>query len=305
MIILILSGLISSAFSFTVIAHRGASGHLPEHTLAAAALAHGLGADYIEADLVMTKDDHLVVLHDTHLDTTTDVAALFPGRQRADGRFYAVDFTLTEIKRLQARERFNPVGGLRVFASRFSAGESGLQVPTFDEFVTLVKSLNRTRNKDVGIYVEIKKPEFHQREGKDITRAVHAAMKDHGYEKEGKAYLQCFWPESLRRLKSEFKTRIPLVQLIAEDAWKESSVAYGPMLSAKGIQEIASYAQGIGPRIEHLLADPKLAGRAKAAGLLIHPYTHRRDVTGTPTPARVRALGVDGVFTDFVDDFVP
>ena len=86
-----------------VIAHRGASGYLPEHTLAAKALAHGMGADYIEQDVVLTADDHPIVLHDIHLDLVTDVAERFPRRARADGRFHAIDFTLAEIQQLRVR----------------------------------------------------------------------------------------------------------------------------------------------------------------------------------------------------------
>ncbi|MEY3852675.1 MAG: hypothetical protein RI910_1655, partial [Verrucomicrobiota bacterium] len=91
-----------------IIAHRGASGYLPEHTLAAKALAYGQGADFLEQDVVLSKDGVPVVFHDTHIDTTTDVARKFPGRQRTDGRFYALDFTIAELKQLNVAERFNP-----------------------------------------------------------------------------------------------------------------------------------------------------------------------------------------------------
>ena len=105
-----------------VIAHRGASGYLPEHTLAAKAMAHGQGADFIEQDLVLTKDNVPVVLHDVHIDTVTDVAKVFPERKRADGRFYALDFTVAELKRLRLSERFNAKTGARVFPGRFRRG---------------------------------------------------------------------------------------------------------------------------------------------------------------------------------------
>ena len=88
-----------------VIAHRGASGYLPEHTLAAKALAHGMGANFIEQDVVLSKDGTAIVLHDIHLDSTTDVAQRFPGRARADGRFYAIDFDIQEIRQLRVHER--------------------------------------------------------------------------------------------------------------------------------------------------------------------------------------------------------
>src|SRR5687767_9176819 len=94
-----------------VIAHRGASGYLPEHTLEAAAYAHALGADFIEQDVVLSKDDVLVVTHDIHVDTTTDVAARYPDRKRADGRYYAIDFTWEELKALRVHERVNETTG--------------------------------------------------------------------------------------------------------------------------------------------------------------------------------------------------
>ena len=111
-----------------VIAHRGASGYLPEHTLAAKAYAHALGADFIEQDLVLTKDDVPVVLHDIYLDTVTDVAVRFPERKRADGRFYVIDLTLAELKQLRVTERFNAKSGARVFAGRFPAGQAEFRV---------------------------------------------------------------------------------------------------------------------------------------------------------------------------------
>ena len=102
-----------------VIAHRGASGYLPEHTQAAKTLAYGLGADFLEQDIVLTKDDVPVVLHDIYLDTVTDVAKRFPGRKRADGRFYVLDLTLAELKQLRVAERFNAKTGKAVFAKRY------------------------------------------------------------------------------------------------------------------------------------------------------------------------------------------
>jgi glycerophosphoryl diester phosphodiesterase len=102
-----------------VIAHRGASGYLPEHTLEAKVMAHAMGAPYIEQDVVLTKDDVPVILHDIHVDTISDVASRFPGRQREDGRFYALDFTLAELKQLRVTERFNAKTDSRFFPIAF------------------------------------------------------------------------------------------------------------------------------------------------------------------------------------------
>jgi glycerophosphoryl diester phosphodiesterase len=129
-----------------VIGHRGASGYLPEHTLEAYALAHGQGADYIEPDLVRTRDGAFLCLHDIYLEPTTDVATVFPGRARADGRFYAADFTLEEIRRLRVRERLE---------RRFPRDASRFAAPTFEEMIELVAGLNRTTGRGGGVYPEV------------------------------------------------------------------------------------------------------------------------------------------------------
>lgn len=169
----LMSGMIlsSSALCFSataadkmVIAHRGASGYLPEHTLPAKAMAYAQGADYLEQDLVMTKDDRLVVLHDHYLDRVTDVAQRFPQRARKDGRFYAIDFTLDEIKSLKFTEGFEPKNGKNVqtYPGRFPMGKSDFRIHTFEEEIEFVQGLNHSTGKNIGIYPEIKAPWFHQ-----------------------------------------------------------------------------------------------------------------------------------------------
>src|SRR5947207_6618226 len=127
-----------------IIAHRGASGYLPEHTLAAVAVAHTMGADYLEQDVVLSKDSVPVVLHDIHLDTVTDVARRFPGRKRRDGRFYAIDFTLAELKQLRVTERFNHQTGEPVFKERFPQCQASFEIPTLEEELQLIQGLNQT-----------------------------------------------------------------------------------------------------------------------------------------------------------------
>ena len=148
-----------------VIGHRGACGYLPEHTLESYALAHGQGADYIEPDLVRTRDGAFLCLHDIYLEPTTDVAAVFPGRARADGRYYAIDFTLEEVRRLRVRERLD---------RRFPQGASRFAVPTFEEMIELVAGLNRTTGRRAGIYPELKQPAFHRDEGQPMEEAFLA-----------------------------------------------------------------------------------------------------------------------------------
>ena len=149
-----------------VIAHRGASGYLPEHTLAAKAMAHAQLADYIEQDLVMTRDDRVIVLHDHHLDQVTNVRDVFAERHRDDGRYYVVDFTLEEIRSLSVYERFDFEDGtaLPVFADRFPVGVSRFRIHTFEEEIELIQGLNISTGRSVGIYPEIKSPGFHQEE---------------------------------------------------------------------------------------------------------------------------------------------
>ena len=144
-----------------VIAHRGACGYVPEHTLEAASMAHAMQVDFIEQDVVLSKDNIPVVLHDIHLDTVTDVAQKFPGRARSDGRFYAIDFALDEIKQLFVHERISLKTGKAVFPNRFDASKALFRVPTLEEEIELIKGLNAATGRDIGIYVEIKKPAWH------------------------------------------------------------------------------------------------------------------------------------------------
>ena len=303
-----------------VIAHRGASGYLPEHTLAAKAMAHTQGADFIEQDLVMSKDDHLIVLHDLYLDAVTDVAQVFPNRARDDGHHYAVDFTLDEIRRLAVFERFNPDEGIHatMFKDRFPAGISTFGLHTFEEEIELIQGLNASSGKAVGIYPEIKDPEFHHDEGKDIASAVLAVLKQYGYSSaSANVFLQCFYPDELRRIHAELLPRmnlsVPLVQLIGR------SPEFDHLLSEQGLAEISEYAAGIGPSM-HLIVDPEsnvseleitnLVSMAHSANLQVHPYTFRRDEGHIPAYATdyddllrifLYQAGADGLFTDFPD----
>ncbi|GAB3285193.1 glycerophosphodiester phosphodiesterase [Parahaliea aestuarii] len=301
-----------------VIAHRGASGYLPEHTLAAKALAHGMGADYLEQDVVLTRDGVPIVLHDIYLDATTDVAVRFPGRAREDGRYYAIDFDLAEIRRLEAGERRQPDGSA-VYPGRFPAGPSGLGVPTLAEEITFISGLNRSRGRHSGLYIELKAPRFHRREGQDIARRVLDVLQASGYaERRDAVFLQCFDDATLRYLREDLKTTLPLIQLIADNSWGEDSkVDYDYLQSDAGLADIARYADGIGPWLMQIyrgrdeqgniqLSD--LVQRAHAAGLAVHPYTFRRDQL-PPGIASFHELldlfigqvGVDGLFTDFPD----
>ena len=306
-----------------VIAHRGASGYLPEHTIAAKAMAYAQGADFIEQDLVMTHDDAIIVLHDVHLDTVTNVHDLYPGRAREDGRYYAIDFTLAEIRQLSVFERIsrhdeNPTA---VFESRFPVGVSTFRVHTLAEEIELIQGLNQSTGGSTGIYPEIKKPAFHREHGKDISMAVLEVLKEYGYTDFGhNIYLQCFDAAELQRIFEELMpeagVNLPLVQLLGTES------AYEPLLTTEGLRHIAGYAVGIGPSLDNLvvpgsaadnLQTTGLTGRAHAEGLKIHAYTFRRDAGQVPEYAEdfedlmrifLVDVGIDGVFTDFPDTAV-
>lgn len=299
----------------TIVAHRGASGYLPEHTLPAAAYAHALGADFVEPDVVLTKDGVPVVLHDIHLEATTDVQTKFPDRKRADGRWYAIDFSMDEVRTLSVHERRDLKTGKAVFPNRFPEGTAILRVPTLEEYILLVQGLNKSTGKDVGLYPELKSPAFHAREGKDIGKTVLALLAAHGYaDKSSNVIVQCFDPQALKVLRPTTKLR--LVQLIADNSWGESDADYKAMLTEAGLKEIATYADGIGPWIPQVLAINKEKKTAKptelvkwahAAGLIVHPYTIRvEDVPPGVTLEQLHdllfvAAKIDGVFTDFTD----
>ena len=158
-----------------VIAHRGACGYLPEHTLEAKAYAHALGADYIEQDIVATRDDELIVMHDIHLDRVTNVAERYPDRGREDGRFYVRDFDLEEIRSLVAWERRAADGVTAVFPNRFPTGVGAFRVPTLREEIKFIQGLNHSTGRQVGIYPEIKRPQWHRDEGVGYQSAGRAA----------------------------------------------------------------------------------------------------------------------------------
>jgi len=301
-----------------VIAHRGASGYLPEHTLAAKAMAHGLGADFLEQDIVLTKDDVPVVLHDVHIDTVTDVAKVFPERKRADGRYYALDFMLAELKQLRVTERFNAKTGAPVFTKRFPAGLAEFRVSTLEEELQLIQGLNESTGRVVGIYPELKQPKWHREQGRDISKVVLPILARYGYATKSDAcFLQCFEIEEVKRLRGELGWKGRLVMLIEAKAKGEDGTDHNALCTMEGIKELAKVVDGIGPPIGRIVTwanakeEPKitdLVKRAHAAGLAVHPYTIRVDELPKNCPsaevlhaALFREAGIDGVFTDFTD----
>lgn len=321
-----------------VVAHRGASGYVTEHSIASKSMAHAMGADYIEQDVVMTKDDHLVILHDHYLDRVTDVAEAFPDRHREDGRYYAIDFTLEEIKGLKMTEGFDIENGKMVnsFKGRFPIWKSTFRVHTLEEEIELIQGLNQTTGKNVGIYTEVKSPWFHRHEGKDISKAVLEVFKKYGYtDKDDLAYFQCFDPNELIRVKNELMPEldmnVKLVQLIAETSWNETMIYengvakpydYEWMFEEDGMKKVSEYADGVGPGKPMVVSDKStkdniivtsLVKNAHDNGMKVHPYTFRADEGRIPEYAEdfddmldifLNKANVDGVFTDFPDKAV-
>lgn len=300
-----------------VIAHRGASGYLPEHTLAAKAMAYGMGADFIEQDVVLSKDGVAMVLHDIYLDTVTDVAQRHPGRARDDGRYYALDFTLAELKQLRVTERIDVKTGQPVFPKRFPAGPTSFQVSTLEEELQLIQGLRQSTGRQVGVYPEIKQPAWHREQGHDLSRTVLSVLERFGYRtKTDACWIQCFDFEEVKRLRHELGWSGNLVWLLEAGESGDRGPDGVERRTLEGWQAVARTVDGIGPAIgdvvmwtdrsERVVTD--LVENAHAAGLVVHPYTIRLDALPPHCPsvdelhaALFTAAGVDGAFTDFPD----
>jgi glycerophosphoryl diester phosphodiesterase len=289
-----------------IIGHRGASGYRPEHTLESYRLAAEMGADFIEPDLVSTKDGVLIARHENEIGGTTDVADRFADRKTTktiDGTrvtgWFTEDFTLAEIKTLRARERL---------AFRSHAYDGQFQVPTFDEVIALAQDLGQWLHRPVGIYPETKHPTYFRGIGLPLEEKLLASLEARGWNRrDAPVFIQSFEAANLRELRR--KTPVRLIQLGATAA----------VFDDAGLKAIASYADGIGAEKSLVIpvgangsvgAATDLVARAHAAGLLVHIWTIRIDkgflpaaYAGQPEAEflRFRALQVDGIFTDFPD----
>jgi glycerophosphoryl diester phosphodiesterase len=290
-----------------VIAHRGASGYLPEHTLEAKALAYGQGADFLEQDVVATRDGTLIVLHDIQLEPVSDVARRFPQRCRADGHFYAIDFDIDEIRQLRVTGRDS---GDKGSGSVYEA--ENYRIPTLEEELQLISRLNRATGRQVGIYPEIKHPQWHRAHGMDLTRMLIEQLAGAGYRRyTDPVFVQCFDIAEVRRIRDELGSALRLIQLV------DASQTYAQLLTRGGLAELTRYAQGLGPAYDQLVAADSSQGKARPselfshardAGLLLHPYTFKRQDLPDYAPELESLLAlflgelrVDGVFCDFPD----
>ncbi|HEU4396457.1 MAG TPA: glycerophosphodiester phosphodiesterase [Actinomycetota bacterium] len=320
-----------------VIGHRGASGYRPEHTLASYQLAIDMGADYIEPDLVSTSDHVLVARHENEIGGTTNVAdhPEFAARHTTktiDGNpvagWFTEDFTLAELRTLRARER---LPDLRPTNTAFD----GLyQVPTFQEVIDLAKRAG------VGIYPETKHPTYFDSVDLSLEEPLVAALHANGYRgPNAPVFIQSFEVANLEQLNR--MTRVPLVQLLDATGRPYDFVVagdprtYADLATPEGLAEIATYADGIGPNKNlivprdpagNLLDPTSLVGDAHRAGLVVHPWTFRKENNFLPAdfrqgnpaspfyllatgdfPAELRlffGLGVDGLFSDHPDTAV-
>jgi glycerophosphoryl diester phosphodiesterase len=313
-----------AAAPLLVIAHRGASGERPEHTLAAYERAIDQGADFIEPDLVVTKDLVLVARHETELSDTTDVAAReeFADRKRTkdiEGRqvsgWFAEDFTLAEIRRLRAKERLPAV---RPANTRFD----GLyQVPTFEEIVALAKAKEAETGRPIGLYPELKHPTLLlEQAGIDSVDLLATALRKAGLASaKDRVFVQAFEVAPLQRLNR--LVEVPLILLMSSEGgpYDEKGLRWAEMMTPAGLKDIAAYADGIGPYMGHVLGPDgtptRLIADAHAAGLKVHPWTLRKENSFLPPAlhnpggpgatgkvgdfvALLKRAGADGVFTD-------
>lgn len=319
-----------------VIAHRGASGYRPEHTLEAYRLAIEMGADYIEPDLVATRDGHLVARHEPDISQTTDVASKpeFADRKRTvmiDGvettGWFTVDFTLAELRSLRA---------VQPRQDRSKEFDGQFLIPTLEEIIALAQSESKARGRTIGIYPETKHPSWHCALGLSLEEPLLSALESAGWNhRDAPVFIQSFESGNLQWLRS--RTPVRLIQLVGGVGTNaDGSVILPPPFeqpgctkypigdlptnyaSATAFETIAAYADGIGPWKRFLIGE--VDGRATrptnfvelahAAGLKVHPWTFRNepmhllgDYAGDPL-AEYRAfieLGVDGLFSDFPD----
>jgi glycerophosphoryl diester phosphodiesterase len=320
-----------------VIAHRGASGYRPEHTLAAYALAIRLGADYIEPDLVSTKDGILLARHENEISGTTDVASHieFAGRRATkvvdgvalDG-WFTEDFTLKELKTLRTKER---IPGIR---PRNTAYDGRCQVPTLQEVIDLARKASKGFRRIIGIYPETKHPTYFDGIGLSLEEPLVETLRRNRLAGRAAVFVQSFETTNLRELSEMID--VPLVQLIAGTGAPYDLVAagdprtYADLVTPESLKDIATYADGIGPdknlivgrtKEGRLAAPTCLIDNAHEQGLLVHAYTFRAENHFLPLDCRVggdprghgRAvqecrllydLGVDGLFCDQPDTAV-
>ena len=306
-----------------VIGHRGAPGHRPEHTIASYEIAIEFGVDFIEPDLVSTKDGVLIARHENDISTTTDVAQKFPGRKTTktiDGKaiagYFTEDFTLAEIKTLRAKERlpFRNQGWNGVY-----------EIPTFQEVIDLVKRKSKEKGRTIGIYPETKHPSYFRSIGLALEPPLVKTLASNGYiDASAPVFVQSFEVQNLKDLSK--LTKVRLVQLLDDNRRRPYDFVvagdrrtYGDLMAPSELAKVAAYAVGIGPFKRSivpqapdgtLLPPTRLVADAHKVGLVVHPYTFRDepeflapeyDLDPVREYLQFYRLGIDGLFSDFAD----
>ena len=288
-----------------VIAHRGASGYAVEHTEAAKAMAFAQGADFLEQDVVLSKDKQFIVTHDITMEETTNVEQMFPDRHRADGSFYFADFDWNEISELTMHERTRRGSESPALEKRFP-GSAGQRVLRLEDEIRLVRGWNETTGQSVGLYIELKGPSFHKKEfGSNMGEWLLALLAKLEVQPDAnRCYIQCFEMQELQDLHDRLDCKFPLIQLL------------GRPTSEEDVSKIAKYAKGIGPSLDLLMKRNErgeiestgLVEAAHTAGLMVHPYTVRKhqqprwsDSLEVTHSTILQKLKVDGFFTDYPD----
>ena len=279
------------------------------------ALAYAMGADYLEQDVVASRDDKLIVLHDIFLDRVSNVADQYPNRARADGRFYVRDFDLEELRSLSIWERFQ-ADGSAVYPKRFPVKCGNFHIHTFDEELQMLQDLNRSTGGLVGCYPEIKRPQWHKQQGVDIAPQFLDILEDYGYRDANDAvFVQCFDADELVRMRVDLACDLRLVQLIGDNSWGEGPSNFDKLLTPDGLASLSDTVDAIGPWINQLyrihdgaVEPTSLAHDAHLSGLEVHSYTFRRDELPKGFQSFdalvkffIQELKVDGLFTDFAD----
>jgi alkaline phosphatase D len=255
--------------NFVVIAHRGASGYAPEHTFAAYKMAMEMGADYIEFDLQMTKDGALICLHDETLDRTTNVKDIFTKRES----YYVSEFTIDEIKKLDAGAWFN-----KVYPDKAKDEYVGLKIPTIDEAIKFIEDNGSGK---FNYYIETKSPDIYPGMEEKLLEKLRL------YNVNDKTIIQSFSSESLRKIR-KMNNNIMLVQLNSSDDYTIPKLI-------ESLDIIKNYANGVGP--DKILVDKNLINEAHKHNLLVHPWT----VNEKMEMEKLLDLGVDGMFTNYPD----
>jgi glycerophosphoryl diester phosphodiesterase len=297
--------LVAEPYKPIVIAHRGASGYAVEHTEAAKAMAHAQRADFIEQDVVLSKDGQFVVTHDITMNETTDVESRFPNRARKDGQYYFADFDWSELQQLEVHERTRKGSNQAAMPNRFP-GAAGQRLVLLTDEIKWIQGWNQTTRLNAGLYIELKSPSFHKQEfgrsmGSDLLKMLAKSGVDH---KTIPCYIQCFEMEELVDMHDRLQCNFPLIFLLGKAIEKEELI------------RVSRFAKGIGPSLELLANRDKngtiqstgLVESAKQAGLLVHPYTVRKYAQPKWSKSLdethsflLEKLQVDGFFSDYPD----